>query len=242
MSTNLCVAVCDENIIGLVQASRPSTELLLCELGEGQGGGGGDEQDQEGGGRGHLDRGDLKQDEPKVCLTCQLCCGSLLGEDEPDWLAGANCGGCKSRATKRSKRSLQLDSCPPLVPGSAGNAADVTTARLERSLRLGTWQEGKRSVPQATWFLPLLLLFAPLLLALCAVLHVFLDGWTEWPLPSCQVGKLASWQTNPLQQRCRLVRLLVVNVLCPQKNFSSKRTHRGRKHNLQNFACYQSFD
>ena len=72
MSTNLCVAVCDENIIGLVQASRPSTELLLCELGEGQGGGGGDEQDQERGGRGHLDQGDLKQGEAIVCLTCQL--------------------------------------------------------------------------------------------------------------------------------------------------------------------------
>ena len=87
--------------------------------------------------------------------------------------------------------------CAPACT-SAGNAADVTTARLERLLRLGTWQEGKRSVPQATWFLPLLL-FAPLLLALCAVLHVFLDGWTEWPLPSCQVAKLASWQTNPLR-------------------------------------------
>ena len=124
----------------------------------------------------------------------------MLGEDEPDWLAGANCGGCKSRATKRSKRSFVAahSSCPPprlyqVVPPactSAGNAADVTTARLERSLlRLGTWQEGKRSVPQATWFLPLLL-FAPLLLALCAVpVHVFLDGWTKWPLPSCQVGR-----------------------------------------------------
>ena len=125
----------------------------------------------------------------------------MLGEDEPDWLAGANCGGSKSRATKRSKRSfvaahsscppprlLVPGLCPPLVPGSAGNAADVTTARLERSLRLGTWQEGKRSVPQATWFLPLLL-FAPLLLALCAVVHVFLDGWTEWPLPNWRVGR-----------------------------------------------------
>ena len=153
--------------------------------------------------------------------------GSLLGEDEPDWLAGANCGGCKSRATKRSKRSLQLSSCPhpactrivpPLVPScapactSAGNAADVTTARLERSLlrQLGTWQEGKRSVPQATWFLPLLL-FAPLLLALCAVVHVFLDGWTEWPLPNWRVGRRT---------------LLVVNVLSLPRNFSSKQTHR----------------
>ena len=117
----------------------------------------------------------------------------MLGEDEPDWLAGANCGGCKSRATKRSKRSLQLDSCPPLVPGSAGNAADVTTARLERSLRLGTWQEGKRSVPRATWFLPLLL-FARNLLALCALVHVFLDVWTE--LPSCQVAKLPNWRVS----------------------------------------------
>ena len=94
---------------------------------------------------------------------------------------------------------------------SAGNAADVTTARLERSLRLGTcWQEGKRSVPQATWFLPLLL-FAPLLLALCAVLHVFLDGWTEWPLPNWRVGRRT---------------LLVVSVLSLPRNFSSKQTHR----------------
>ena len=120
--------------------------------------------------------------------------------------------------------------CAPACT-SAGNAADVTTARLERSLRLGTcWQEGKRSVPQATWFLPLLL-FAPLLLALCAVLHVFLDGWTEWPLPSCQVAKLPSCQigeladeTNPLRQCCRLARLLVVSVLSLPKNFRSKRT------------------
>ena len=148
-------------------------------------------------------------------------------------------------SSTRAPRLYQL--VPPAWTSSAGNAADVTTARLERSLRLGTWQEGKRSVPQATWFLPLLL-FARNLLALCALVHVFLDGWTELPscqvakLPSCQVAKLASWQTNPLQQRCRLVRLLVVNVLSPQKNFSSKRTHRGRKHNLQNFACNQSFD
>ena len=146
----------------------------------------------------------------------------MLGGDEPDWLAGANCGGCKSRATKRSKRSLQLDSCPPLVPAPCGNAADVTTARLERSLRLGTWQEGKRSVPQATWFLPLLLLFAPLLLlALCAVLHVFLDGWTE--LPSCQISELAD---EPFEAALSLGTVTCGVVLSPQRNFRSKRTHR----------------
>merc|ERR1711970_575228 len=50
---HLSVAVCDQHIVWLVQASRPSTELLLCQLGEGQGGRGGDEQD-EGGGGDHL--------------------------------------------------------------------------------------------------------------------------------------------------------------------------------------------
>ena len=54
----LSVAVCDQHIVRLIQASRPSTELLLGQLGEGQGGGGGDEHDEEGGGGDHLDPGD----------------------------------------------------------------------------------------------------------------------------------------------------------------------------------------
>ena len=57
----LSVAVCDQHIVRLIQASRPSTELLLGQLGEGQGGGGGDEHDEEGGGGDHLDPGDLAQ-------------------------------------------------------------------------------------------------------------------------------------------------------------------------------------
>ena len=162
----------------------------------------------------------------------------MLGEDEPDWLAGANCGGCKSRATKRSKRSLQLSSCPPLVPGSAGNAADVTTARLERSLRLGTWQEGKRSVPQATWFLPLLLLFAPLLLALCAVLHVFLDGWTEWPLPSCQIGELAD---EPFAAALSLGAAACGQCTVPSEEFQLKTNASRPKTQLAEFCLQPIF-
>ena len=57
--SNLSVAVCDQHIVWLVQASSPSTELLLGQLGEGQGGGGGDEQHEEGGGGDHLDPRDL---------------------------------------------------------------------------------------------------------------------------------------------------------------------------------------
>ena len=171
------------------------------------------------------------------------CDGSLLGEDEPDWLAGANCGGCKSRATKRSKRSLQLDSCPPLVPGSAGNAADVTTARLERSLRLGTWQEGKRSVPQATWFLPLLL-FARNLLALCALVHVFLDGWTE--LPSCQVAKLPSCQIGQLADEPFAAALSLSAAACgqctvPSEEFQLKTNASRPKTQLAEFCLQPIF-
>ena len=133
--------------------------------------------------------------------------------------------------------------CPPLVPGSAGNAADVTTARLERSLRLGTWQEGKRSVPQATWFLPLLL-FARNLLALCALVHVFLDGWTE--LPSCQVAKLPSCQIGELADEPFAAALSLGAAACgqctvPSEEFQLKTNASRPKTQLAEFCLQPIF-
>ena len=204
--SNLSVAVCDQHRLRLVQASSPSTELLLCQLGEGQGGGGGDHQHHEGQG-GHLDPGDSNQSnygKPGTSLT-RLIMQSRMGKDESERGAGANCGRCKSRASKRSLEPAAAAACalatnapPPVTP--------MPTKPRHEEEEWRRRQEGKRSLGRHGFY-QASLLFASL--SLCIFSSSFLYISTV---------VVANLSANPWPRQCSV---LGWSMYCPSEGISN---------------------
>ena len=142
---------------------------------------------------------------------------SRMGKDESERGAGANCGRCKSRASKRSLEpaaaaaacALATNAPPPVTPMP-------TKPRHEEE----EWREeaGREALPGATWFLPPInqpingfyqasLLFASL--SLCIFSSSFLYISTV---------VVANLSANPWPRQCSV---LGWSMYCPSEGISN---------------------